>query len=643
LNWLEDHELELVGKRIKVVVGRDLRLAVLAQRGRVLWESSASGTPAAVVRRGDGAPREVPLADAEDVSACAFYDGTYRGQKLRLAGLGGVDVVLEVVFAIDAGADELMIQVERVGGADTVVGVERFYRIEKPVADGGYLALPHGSGYLVPAGCPDEVPADGGRGDTVGGRWTMPLFGMVKGDEGLAAIVDTWWDCKAHGEHRPGRFSALEFNWLPSLGRLAYPRRLRLRFARGMDHLGMAKLYRAQAGREGLLRTLEEKMAATPQLRRYLDGMLVRWTHWNPAQIQEVLGQVRTLVDAGWPINFFFPKWPSIGHKDGTIPSKTCNNFWQAFLHPDPVPGGWAALVDFNEQLKAMGCLVQGFINIKAQEEGAPGYDPARLAVKPDGTRHDKRITVSDEVERNLTVLKSLKERGLRLDVLYYDGSSAHHDLPEDFSEEHPCTRRDVFEIQGQCFADTRAAGIMPGAELTRFWAVPDCDYWFYTDWAHDRLSVSAADGTEVPVGVPIPWFQLVFHDCYLAGFSGGGYSAYIPGYDWWQDRNPRLYELLFVATPCHNWLPGGVFPYDRLNSPEARPRWDWLRKMSAMCKATKLSEMTSHRFLSEDRTQQRTEFANGVNAEFNMAANRFRVEGVDGFTGDWESPPENL
>ncbi len=52
-------------------------------------------------------------------------------------------------------------------------------------------------------------------------------------------------------------------------------------------------------------------------------------------------------------------------------------------------------------------------------------------------------------------------------------------------------------------------------------------------------------------------------------------------------------------------------------------------------------SEMLSHEFLSADRKQQRTTFANGRITEFDMAANRFRVWGVPGFAGKWFAAPE--
>jgi len=52
---------------------------------------------------------------------------------------------------------------------------------------------------------------------------------------------------------------------------------------------------------------------------------------------------------------------------------------------------------------------------------------------------------------------------------------------------------------------------------------------------------------------------------------------------------------------------------------------------------------MTTHEFLNDDRTQQRIAFDYGVTAEFDMAADRCRVTGVDGFSGDWETPAGEL
>ena len=74
-----------------------------------------------------------------------------------------------------------------------------------------------------------------------------------------------------------------------------------------------------------------------------------------------------------------------------------------------------------------------------------------------------------------------------------------------------------------------------------------------------------------------------------------------------------------------------------------AQAKFAWLHRRSAFFQAIAMSEMTSHEFLSDDRKLQRTVFANGVTAEFDMANNLCRIQGVDGFSGDWEAPCDYL
>jgi len=191
--------------------------------------------------------------------------------------------------------------------------------------------------------------------------------------------------------------------------------------------------------------------------------------------------------------------------------------------------------------------------------------------------------------------------------------------------------------------AFTRRLGTMPGGELPRFWCIDNCDYFWYSDWASNRLTnVPTRESTDC-VGELIPLFQVVFNDCCIVGFSGGGHEAYVKGVDWWHDRTPRLYELLACSAPCYNWLPQNHVPVNDWDSDIAKAKFDWLGRRSAFFQAVAMSEMTAHRFLSDDYKKHRIEFANGVWAEFDMAKNLCRISGVEGFSGDWEPPCEYL
>ena len=644
---------EVAGDGITVRVNEDLSLTVRQRDGRMLWATSSTQPPTLTIRRGNDTPRQLPLAQAQAVLT-PFDDGRHRGQTVRLSGFAGSDVVLDLTFAVGQNGplldghgreaapatDELLVEAVQVGGRDVVVSLEQLYRIEKPVPAGGYLVLPHGSGYLIPADCPDELPGQGHVGGFIGARWTLPLFGIVRGADALCVLVDTWWDCEVEADHAPGEQSSLAFHWRGSIGKLAYRRRFRVQFATGLDYVGMAKIYREQARREGLLRTLEEKAVENPGLRHDLDAVLYRWPAWNPDDGPGVLDDLQALRELGFAIKFFFPKWSSSGYAPERGRPTTATSGWQSLLLETPVPGGWETLAGLADAVHQRGCSIQGFIAPRSQEPEGPDYDEDRWPRDADGLPIHN-LSTHDAVERLSRGLDHLAARGLKLDTLYFDGYAAFGALAEDFSPQHPVTRRMTYEAQNAAFAETRRRGIVPAGELARFWCIADCDYFFFTDWSSDRLANTSVQGAPAPVGEPVPLFQLVFHDCFSAGFSGGGYALYSAGYDWWEERTPRLYELLYAAAPAYNWLPGGAVPLGALERGGLSRKLNWLRRWRDYYCAIATSELVSHAFLTADRTLQQVEFANGVCATFNMAANELRVENVPGFSGEWEQPEQ--
>ena len=639
---------EVQGANYAVRVTDALGIEVCAVGGGVIWSSSTDSPPTLTLED----KRSLALASAKTRKAVQFEEGEWHGQRISLAGFEATAARLELVLAFDE-ADALMVKIQEPGG-DLVRSVEHLYMLEKTVSEGGYMVIPHGSGYLIPADCPYELP--GPRAEIadfnsynphIGGGWSLPLFGMVRGEEGMCVMVEDWWDCWVEAHHRPGELSAIDFNWTPSLGTLSYARRMFFHFAKDMDYAGMAKRYRQHAKEQGLVRTLAEKAEESPAIDRYIENILVRWPAWDPRQLDRVRSDLKRFQELGFGVNLFFPKIHGSGW-DEDKSATTTHALWQGFLHPDPVPGGWPEVSRFSKEASDLGMLVQGFVAPLFQHEDAPGYDLNNYPILEDGTRRLirgdwTRMSMVGDVERNRRVLDSIRNNGVHFDVLYFDGYAAFSGPVEDFSPDRRCDRRQGFESMNACCRETRAAGIIPGGELARFWCMADCDYFFYTDWAPDRLVNVEVAGAPGPIGEPVPLFELVFHECYMAGFAGGGHTVYGPGVDWWRDATPRLYELLFAAAPSFSWLPNGRVPVEDWDSDEAKARFAWLKRRQAYFAAVAKSEMTEHQFLSADRKQQRVAFANGVSVEVNMGENLCKVTGVETFTGDWEVPSEDL
>ncbi len=279
------------------------------------------------------------------------------------------------------------------------------------------------------------------------------------------------------------------------------------------------------------------------------------------------------------------------------------------------------------DKVRELGCTNKVMVNPHPYAPAGPAYEADKATGVGLPSLSQRYATWATGL-----FLNSLQEHGLKYDALYFDGYSAHNGFPEHRDAQGPVSRREAFEAQLACFGQTRSHGIIPGAELARFWSIGACDFFFFTDWSADRLRS----------GEPVPLVPLVFHDCYAAHFSGGGY--YDEGkYDWYADRHPRLYELMYAAMPSHNWLPGGSRPIERQDwdTPAMSRRLEWLRLWHAFFQKVCYSEMLSHKFLNPDRTLQQVQFEGGVTADFDLAQGRFRVQGVPGFSGDWQTPPD--
>jgi len=626
--------LELPGRKVTIQVNPNLSLNVRRKDGSILWQTSQHWKPEIVVRSAAAAvygPPTLELLLATDRRSEVFREGRYRGYRITMRSYPNTDVEIELVLALDADNDELLVQATQVGGNDRITGINHLYRIEKPTSASGYVVVPHGSGYLIPAEDTDRLSVDG----LIGLTYTLPLFGMVKSTDAVFQIVDTYWDCSVGVEHVPGDHTSLDLNWLPSLGELGYARRFFMRFAEDLDYVGMAKLYRKRAQEQGLFRSLEDKAQQLSGIRNYVAGVEYRWTVWRAEEESRVLTDISKFKDSDLKVNFFFPKW----HPKGIPDDRPEDADWQAFLQPQPTPQGWRPLTSLADAAHALGTVIKVMINLNTNVPGVTGYDASKAPMDEAGKpRPWPGISTYFAPQLLNQVLENVRTQEFHFDALYFDGYSAHLGHPEDFSPQHPLTRRKTLERQIQCFQETRRAGIIPGAEVARFWCIADCDFFFFTDWSADRL----------PVGEPIPLFELVFHECYAACFSGGGYGKY----DWPRERHPRLYELLFGSAPGYNWmlpyakdvpglgLEGGV-PIKDWGEPRMQQGIDWLRRWSSYYKSVAYSEMTSHEFLNSARTLQRVRFANGISAEFDMAKGLLRVSGVPGFSGDWEEPPQ--
>jgi hypothetical protein len=171
-----------------------------------------------------------------------------------------------------ANDGELLVQIAQASGEDSEQRVAGLYDFQVEPAPNTYVVVPQGSGYLIRSDSPKEVALEG----FVGSAFSLPMFGIIRGDKTLYHIIETWWDTRLEFHHAPGRGTTVPCNSMASLGKLGYPRRSLLRFTEERVHVGLAKAYRLYLTKHEQFTTLRQRAGRTPALRHYLEGMEYR-------------------------------------------------------------------------------------------------------------------------------------------------------------------------------------------------------------------------------------------------------------------------------------------------------------------------------------------------------------------------------
>ena len=199
-------------------------------------------------------------------------------------------------------------------------------------------------------------------------------------------------------------------------------------------------------------------------VRRYFDSILVRWHTGREKGRDRVMADLRRFREMGFNLIFFYPKWASKGYSAETADTATdpSRGTWHSFLQPNPGRGGWPALVQLAEEARSLDCVIHVFTRMISHDEGAPDFNTARLPRGEDGeltpvSRGASIYITHDEHERLVKTLDFIEERGLKLDTLYFDGYAAHAGGVEDYSPEHPVTRRRGYDLMNEAMSETRA------------------------------------------------------------------------------------------------------------------------------------------------------------------------------------------
>jgi hypothetical protein len=488
-------------------------------------------------------------ADESSVKAVEVKTGTYKGVSLEYAI--GEDLTLHALIYID-DRDDLYF-VTRIEG-DTA---SRISHVSFPSAvdfngteaGRGYTVLPRMHGTLVPSGTRARIV----DGLTFGRDAYIPLFGQVRDGSGYVCIFDTPYDA---------RYELDDENvvpiFIPSMAKMSYPRSLLYKFFDSCDYNDFARYYRKYLEERGQILTLDQKCIINPTVKEIIGVPIVHidpvCMHIHPESLYHdnndkskndlvrgfdwaediLLGLNKAGLDKAY---VHLDGW-GVGGYDSHHPEP---------FPPSPEAGGAEAMKRVSETADKLGYVFAVHDQYRDYYYNCKSFDFKNATMKADGSYPycadwfggpQTFLCASlapSYVNKNYNEFERL---GIKLKGAYLDVFSV-VELDECFDPNHPMTREKCADHRGRCFSILTSRGLVPSSEEPVGWSMKYISLCHHAPFFTSNLGSSEAD----PVGVPIPLFNLVYHDCIVIPWIGvkgqrGGWG--IPGNDY-----ARLYAVL--------------------------------------------------------------------------------------------------
>ncbi len=609
----------LAGEKTRVELN-PATLQMTIRSGDRTWSTVASFA-GDLVAEASGKTFSLRLADAgrRQVSRCET--GFKTGVRISLGDFRQEDVSvgvrIDLSICLEGKQEELVC--ELVAHEDDARVLECSW--PPALAEDSFDAtvVPFMQGMLLPKAWPEKVylydTMSYGRG------LYMPWWGHQNGPAAMIVILETPDDGGCRFDHPAGGPTRMQLRWVHSLGEFRYPRQARLCFFPKGDYVTIAKRYRSYVRETGHFVSLQEKIARNPLVGRLIGSPVVHvgiLTHIqpesqyynkdDPAQnhqyvtFDERAEQLRQLAAKGIHRAYV--------HLDGWG-FRGYDNLHPDILPPCPEAGGWEGMKRLAQTCEDLGYVFAIHDQYRDYYHDAKSYDPNRTIVDREGQRPFHSVWYGGKqsvlcprfapgcVRRNYTWLldHGIKVRGAYLDVFAV--------VPPDecYNPNHPATRTDCLQYRGMCLDFIRAMGGVVSSEEPADWAIPHLDLVH-----HGPFALTPGPGQGPAMGIPIPLFNLVYHDALFLPWSRGKGEWGIP-----QNDLGYLHGLANVGMP-----------YVSLSPDEAE--LEQIRTMTALHERTALSEMTNHEFLDDSHRRQRTTFADGTAVTIDLDKDTFEI-----------------
>lgn len=548
-------------------------------------------------------------------TAVPFRTGYSTGMLITLAAFPDREG-LEIVLGLHVEGDTLRCSVTAPGDTHDFDQVAWPKPLVAGTAPEDASVIPLMQGMLLPGDYPQAIT----REELAHSRTLyMPWWGQIRDGHGVLTILETPDDAGVRYDHPSGGPTRVEPLWFSSMRRVRYQRWVRYEFHAEATYVSLAKAYRRHVKERGQFVSLREKLARNPALGAVIGRPVVHigaLYHYVPEssyynkerqeanhQLQTfaaIAEQLRTLHKTGLSAYVHLDGWGYLGYDNA---------------HPDVVPagtiqGGWDGLREVADVCREFGWVFAVHDQYRDFYKTAVSFD-YQLAKQLAGGGYEEGATWCGGPQSILSPVHApgyvrrnhdefarhgIDVRGAYLDVF------AVVPLEESYHPHHPVTRSECFEYRRQCFELLRARGYVMSSEepIDRFVPVLDLVH-------HGPYFVF---NEEKRAGIPVPLFELVYHDSILLPWSMSDAS------DWGIPEGDigRLHCLLNAGMPYTGTNPG--------EEQVAR-----VREAAQLAEHCAHLEMVNHEFLDETLRKQRATYAGGTTVTVDFDSGEYDID----------------
>jgi hypothetical protein len=479
---------------------------------------------------------------------------------------------------------------------------------------GTYLVVPMNEGISYPV---DDAAVETRKLIAYGGHGIcMPFWGVTDGQRGYLAIIETADDASISITRVEGKL-CLAPEWDPQMGKFGYTRKLRYVLFEKGGHVALCKRYRQYAQETGLLKTLEEKRRENPNV-DLLIGAVNVW-YWDKDALAILQDMRAKGIDRILWSNRQSPEViRAMNQTPGVLTSRY--DIYQDLMDPKVVKEQLSGVhSDWTQNAWPK--------DIMRDEKG--DWRKGWQVRGKDGKMYPCAVLCDRQALKYATERVPAELETSPYRCRFIDTTTA-SPWRECYDPNHPMTRGDSRHWKMELLrAMSQDMHLVTGSETGHDAAVPFVHYFEgMLSLGPYRVPDSGRQMQRIWDEIPevvakyqlghqyrLPLWELVYHDCVVAQWYWGDYNNKLPAL--WTKRD--LFNSLYGTPPMF------MFTRDFWGKNKDRFAQSY-KNTCTVARAVGYSEMTDHRFLTQDRTVQQTQFANGVIVTVNFGDKPFRL-----------------